>query len=60
MGKHELEYIDHRGKGGSLWVIGGKSIEAYLKPLEDEGIHFRYKPVGGRASKHRSAWYWHG
>ncbi|WP_205317636.1 hypothetical protein [Oceanobacillus zhaokaii] len=60
LGKHELEYIDHRGKGGSLWVIGGKSIEAYLKPLEDEGIHFRYKPVGGRASKHRSAWYWHG
>ncbi len=57
--KHKLEYVDHRSKGGSIWVIGDNRIEAYLKPLEDEGIRFRFKPVGGKASKNRPAWFWY-
>ncbi|MFC4559734.1 hypothetical protein ACFO3D_16225 [Virgibacillus kekensis] len=57
--EHNLEYVDRRSKGGSIWVIGDNRIEAYLKPLEDEGIRFRYKPVGGRASKYRPAWFWY-
>lgn len=57
--KHNLEYIDQRAQGGSLWVIGGRNIEPYLKPLEEEGIRFRFKAVGGRASKGRPAWFWY-
>src|SRR5699024_2674078 len=56
---HGLEYVDHRPKGGSLWVMGDKRIEPYLKPLEEEGIRFRFKAVGGRASKGRPAWFWY-
>lgn len=55
-----LEYVDQRSKGGSLWVIGDQGIKAYLEPLKDEGIHFKFKPVGGRASKRRAAWFWYG
>src|SRR5699024_1679092 len=57
--KYGLEYIDHRAKGGSLWVIGDRRIEPYLKPLKEEGILFRFKAVGGRASKGRPAWFWY-
>lgn len=57
MEKHHLEYVDHRAKGGSLWVMGDKRIEPFLKPWEHEGIRFKFKPVGGRASKGRPAWY---
>lgn len=58
--QHELEYIDHRLKGGSLWVIGNRSIGKYLKPLRALGIKFKYKPVGGKAFGRRSAWFWYG
>lgn len=55
-----LEYVDYRSKGGSLWVIGNQEIEAYLEPLKEKGIHFRFKPSGGRASKKSPAWFWNG
>jgi hypothetical protein len=56
---HELEYLDHRNKGGSLWVIGNKTIEVLLKPLEEEGISFKFKPTGGKTSQYRPAWFWY-
>jgi hypothetical protein len=56
---NELEYVDHRSKGGSIWVIGNKTIEAFLKPLEEEGISFKFKPTGGKTSKNRPAWFWY-
>lgn len=57
--KHNLEYIDKRHKGGSIWVIGDKRIGPILKPLEDLGMYFRYKAVGGRTSRFRAAWFWY-
>lgn len=57
---NNLKYIDHRSKGGSLWVIGSSKIKDYLEPLKESGIHFRFKPVGGRASKFKPAWFWSG
>ncbi|WP_270181121.1 DUF6339 family protein [Alkalihalobacillus sp. CinArs1] len=57
--KHDLEYIDKRHKGGSIWVIGDKRIGSILKPLENLGMYFRYKAVGGRTSRFRSAWFWY-
>ncbi|WP_433747838.1 hypothetical protein [Falsibacillus pallidus] len=56
---HKLEYVDNRSKGGSIWVIGDKRIKAILKPLEEEGVCFRFKPVGGKASKNKPAWFWY-
>lgn len=56
---HGLEYVDHRSKGGSLWVIGNKTIESILKPLEEEGISFKFKATGGKTSKNRPAWFWY-
>lgn len=32
--RFNLEYIDHRKDGGSIWVIGDRSIKEYLRPLE--------------------------
>lgn len=57
--RHNLEYIDKRSKGGCIWVIGGRSIEQYLKPLEKDGIKFIFKPVGGRTTRRRAAWFWY-
>lgn len=54
--KQECEYVDHRDKGGMLWVIGGKTLEWYLEPLQDRGIKVKFKPVGGKASKNKPAW----
>lgn len=54
---HDLKYIDNRGKGGTLWVIGDRRIEYILKPLRDQGINFVYLEKGGRASKYKPSWY---
>ncbi|MEM5018412.1 hypothetical protein WKH31_19110 [Metabacillus indicus] len=56
---HGLEYVDHRTKGGSLWVVGNKGIENSLKPLEKAGVRFKFKPTGGKASSYRPAWFWY-
>lgn len=58
--KHGLKYIDHRHKGGSIWVLGDRKIEPYLEPLKDDGINFRFKATGGKASKYSPAWFWYG
>ncbi len=56
---HKLKYVDHRSKGGSLWLIGNKEIESTLKPLEEAGVRFKFKPTGGKASNYRPAWFWY-
>ncbi len=53
-----FEYADKRSNGGCLWIIAG---EAEGKPLIDKckqaGMKFAFSAKGGRASKHRPAWY---
>lgn len=53
-----FEYTDKRANGGSLWIIAGKTEG---KELCDQcaklGVTFAYSDKGGRASKHRPAWY---
>ncbi len=56
---HKLKYVDHRSKGGSLWLLGNKEIESTLKPLEEAGVRFKFKPTGGKASNYRPAWFWY-
>ncbi|MCP3032377.1 hypothetical protein LF817_13610 [Halobacillus sp. A1] len=56
LNKQQFEYVDHRDKGGMLWVIGGKSLEWYLEPLQDRGLKVKFRPIGGKASKNKPAW----
>ena len=52
-----LEYSDKRSSGGNLWVIGDKSIQSTMHELEKRGAKFTYKANGGKATKHRPAWF---
>lgn len=54
--KYNLSYIDRRDKGGFLWVIGDRSIRRHLNPLKQEGVKFKYKPIGSKVTNNRPAW----
>ena len=55
--KAELEVIDKRLQGGTLWVVGGPEHRGFFEELRSEGHSFVFMSRGGRAVKHRSAWY---
>lgn len=57
--RFNLEYIDHRKDGGSIWVIGDRSIKEYLRPLESNGVYFQFKPIGSKVTNNKSAWFWY-
>ena len=52
-----FEYVDKRGSGGNLWVVGGMSLKAFMHDLEKRGARFTYKAEGGKATGKRPAWY---
>lgn len=52
-----IEYIDKRPRGGSLWVLGDHSLKDFMAKLAEQGATFKYKPEGGRATKSRSGWW---
>ncbi len=53
-----FEYIDKRSKGGSLWIVAGEEEgKTLIDKCEKAGESFAFAPNGGRASKHRPAWY---
>ena len=49
--------IDHRTKGGALWVIGDDELEETMRFLHSKGCVFRYTPNGTPATRHRPAWW---
>jgi curved DNA-binding protein CbpA len=53
----KLEVIDKRAKGGALWVVGGQELVPTMERLRQEGFAFEFAPAGGRATKHRPAWW---
>lgn len=55
--KNNIEYTDKREKGGCLWIIGGLDLEKEMNLLIEHKIKFIFSQNGGRASKHRQAWY---
>lgn len=56
--KSGFEYVDKRPKGGSLWIVAEESEGAPLvEKCKKLGVSFSFAPNGGRASKHRPAWY---
>jgi very-short-patch-repair endonuclease len=49
--------IDKRHQGGVLWVIGDDSQMETFEALAAYGHHFFFAPEGGRATRHRPAWW---
>ena len=52
-----VEVVDKRASGGALWVVGGEELTPLMEELKSRGITFSLAPQGGRASRHRPAWF---
>lgn len=52
-----LNVIDKRQKGGSLWVLGGTNLGPALIQLKKKEVYFKYAATGSRATGRRSGWY---
>jgi hypothetical protein len=52
-----VEVVDKRSTGGALWVVGGPELAELMDRLAARGFRFSYSKDGGRASKHRPAWW---
>lgn len=52
-----IPYIDNRSKNGALWIIGGKELRPFVDACAEEGVYFRYKSEGARATKGAAAWW---
>lgn len=55
--KHRVQYVDHRRKGGCLWVIGGHELDNIIDQCHSVGFHFKYKTEGSRSTDGRPAWW---
>ena len=56
--KSGFPYADKRENGGSLWIIAGeKEGKKLVEQCKALGVSFEFTPKGGRASKHKPAWY---
>ena len=55
--ERNIEIIDRRPKGGSLWVIGGSNLEDLMAELAECGAKFTQKAEGVRATGYRSGWW---
>lgn len=52
-----LDYVDKRPNGGSLWIIGGRSLNDFMTGMQARGASFRYREGGGKATKGKDAWW---
>lgn len=53
-----LEVVDKRERGGALWVIGGKEIDAILKETRKlYGALWTFSQNGGKATGNRTSWF---
>lgn len=55
--KNEIQYIDNRKNGGSLWIIGGQELVPIVQECNEIGVTFHFKKGGGRASREQDAWW---
>lgn len=55
--KYEIQYIDNRKNGGSLWIIGGQELVPIVQECNEIGVTFHFKKGGGRASRGQDAWW---
>lgn len=53
-----LEVIDKRDRGGALWVIGGKELDAIIKESRKlYGALWTFSQNGGTATRNRTSWF---
>lgn len=53
-----LEIIDKRERGGALWVVGGKELDAILKETRKlYGALWTFSQNGGKATGNRTSWF---
>lgn len=53
-----FEYADKCGNRGCLWIIVGEvEGKQLIDKCKQVGLKFAFSAKGGRASKHRPAWY---
>lgn len=52
-----IPFIDKRDSGGALWVVGGQELAGFVNECKTIGISFLFKPDGGKATKHKDAWW---
>lgn len=55
--KANIKYVDHRKKGGCLWVIGDHALDPLIQQCREIGVIFRYKSDGARATDGLPAWW---
>ncbi|HYE09000.1 MAG TPA: AAA domain-containing protein, partial [Patescibacteria group bacterium] len=55
--KAGIQFADKRSSGGALWIVGGQELAGFVKECKAEGISFKFKPGGGRATKDKDAWW---
>lgn len=53
----DIPYIDHRPKGGCLWIPGDMSIKETIASLRQQGYSFVYSYRGSKSVGWQSAWY---
>jgi len=52
-----IDYIDHRDKGGRLWIFGGYELSEFALKCKEIGIEFHFKEGGGKATDGFDAWW---
>ncbi len=56
-----VQIIDHRMRGGCLWVLDGPGVTAAIEAVSRElGVRFFYKAEGGRSTDGAAAWWTRG
>ncbi|MGF9966827.1 hypothetical protein, partial [Bacillus rhizoplanae] len=53
----DVEILDKRNRGGTLWIIGGRELNKILFPLIEHKIFFHYMVKGSRTTKNKPAWF---
>ena len=52
-----IDYVDHRNKGGRLWIFGGYELSGFVVRCKEIGVEFHYKEGGGKATDNFDAWW---
>jgi hypothetical protein len=52
-----VDYIDHRSKGGRLWIFGGCELSDFVLKCEESGFSFHFKEGGAKATDGFDTWW---
>ena len=55
--QHGVRFVDKRGNGGALWLIGGNELTPIIAEAKRLGFAFHFKEDGGKATKGAPGWW---